>query len=87
MSASHGARIGKMHETVKLEFDGKTYELPVVMGSEGERAIDIGKLRELSGLITLDPGYKNTGSCRSEISSSTARGASCAIAGIPSRSS
>ncbi len=56
-----------MDETVKLEFEGKIYELPVVMGSEGERAIDIGKLRELSGLITLDTGYKNTGSCRSEI--------------------
>ena len=56
-----------MDETVKLEFEGKVYELPVVMGSEGERAIDIGKLRELSGLITLDPGYKNTGSCESEI--------------------
>ncbi|MEE8314254.1 MAG: citrate synthase [Myxococcota bacterium] len=56
-----------MDETAKLEFEGKIYELPVVMGSEGERAIDIGKLRELSGLITLDTGYKNTGSCRSEI--------------------
>ena len=56
-----------MDETVKLEFEGKVYELPVVMGSEGERAIDIGKLRELTGLITLDPGYKNTGSCESEI--------------------
>ncbi len=56
-----------MNETVKLEFEGKVYELPVVMGSEGERGIDIGKLREQSGLITFDPGYKNTGSCTSEI--------------------
>ncbi len=56
-----------MDETAKLEFEGKIYELPVVMGSEGERGIDIGKLREQSGLIALDPGYKNTGSCESEI--------------------
>ena len=56
-----------MDETVKLEFEGKVYEFPVVMGSEGGRAIDIEKLRELTGLITLDPGHKNTGSCKSEI--------------------
>ncbi len=56
-----------MDETAKLEFEGKTYELPVVLGAEGERGIDIGKLRAESGLITLDPGYKNTGSCQSEI--------------------
>ncbi|MEE9280306.1 MAG: citrate synthase [Myxococcota bacterium] len=56
-----------MDGTAKLEFEGKSYELPVIMGSEGERGVDIGKLREQSGLITLDPGYKNTGSCTSEI--------------------
>ncbi len=56
-----------MDETAKLEFEGKTYELPVLVGSEGERSIDIGKLRDESGLITLDPGYKNTGSTTSEI--------------------
>ena len=56
-----------MDETAKLEFEGKTYELPVLVGSEGERSIDIGKLRAESGLITLDPGYKNTGSTTSQI--------------------
>ncbi len=56
-----------MDETVRLEVDGKTHELAVEVGSEGERAIDIGKLREQTGLITMDPGYKNTGSCRSAI--------------------
>ena len=56
-----------MAETAKLEYEGKTYELAVLVGSEGERAIDIGKLRDESGLITLDPGYKNTGSTTSEI--------------------
>jgi citrate synthase len=42
-------------------------ELPIVTGSEGERAIDIGKLRSSTGYITLDPGYANTGSCKSSI--------------------
>ncbi len=56
-----------MDETVRLEVDGKTHELAVEVGSEGERAIDISNLREQTGLITMDPGYKNTGSCRSAI--------------------
>ncbi|HXX46706.1 MAG TPA: citrate synthase [Myxococcota bacterium] len=56
-----------MDEMARLEIDGKTYDLPIVTGSEGERAIDIGKLRDQSGVITLDPGYKNTGSCKSAI--------------------
>ncbi len=51
----------------KLELDGKTYEFPVVIGSEGERAIDISSLRSKSGYITLDEGYGNTGSCISNI--------------------
>jgi len=51
----------------KLELDGKTYEFPVVIGSEGERAIDISSLRSKSGYITLDEGYGNTGSCVSNI--------------------
>uniref|UniRef100_A0A832I742 Citrate synthase n=1 Tax=Eiseniibacteriota bacterium TaxID=2212470 RepID=A0A832I742_UNCEI len=50
-----------------LAFDGKTYTLPVIRGSEGETAIVIDKLRAQSGLITLDPGYGNTGACRSAI--------------------
>ncbi len=51
---------------VKLS-DGTTIELPVVVGSEGERALDISKLRAESGLITIDSGYGNTGSCSSAI--------------------
>jgi len=56
-----------MDEMARIEVDGKSYEFPIVTGSEGERGIDIGKLRDLTGLITLDPGYKNTGSCKSAI--------------------
>jgi citrate synthase len=56
-----------MGETARIEIDGKMYDFPVVTGSEGERGIDISKLRELTGVITLDPGFKNTGSCQSEI--------------------
>lgn len=56
-----------MTETVKLEFEGNIYELPLVVGTEGERAIDISKLRQETGLITLDYGYANTGSCFSSI--------------------
>lgn len=51
----------------ELSFDGKTIELPVTTGTEQEKAIDISKLRGQSGLITLDPGYVNTGSCQSAI--------------------
>jgi citrate synthase len=50
-----------------LEYEGNRYELPVVQGSENELAIDIKNLRSQSGMITLDPGYKNTGSCESAI--------------------
>ena len=56
-----------MKQSVKIIVDGKTYEMPIVIGSEGERAIDIAKLRQETGLITLDPGYVNTGSCQSSI--------------------
>ena len=56
-----------MTDSVKLIYGDKEYELPVVVGSEGEKAIDISKLRQKSGLITLDPGYANTGSCSSKI--------------------
>jgi citrate synthase len=54
-------------ETVQLIFAGKTYEFPLVTGTEGEKAIDISNLRNETGLITLDPGYANTGSCESGI--------------------
>jgi citrate synthase len=56
-----------MGKTAKLTVDEKTYELPVVEGTEGEKAIDITKLRQESGLITLDSGYMNTGACTSAI--------------------
>jgi len=51
----------------KLILDGKEYELPLVVGSENEVGIDISKLRDRTGAITLDDGYGNTGSCRSAI--------------------
>ncbi len=50
-----------------LNYEGKYFDLPVVEGSEGEKAIDITKLRQETGLITLDVGYQNTGSCTSAI--------------------
>jgi citrate synthase len=56
-----------MTEYAKIEFEGKIYEFPVLVGSEGEKAIDISNLRQMTGLITLDPGYANTGSCISDI--------------------
>ena len=56
-----------MTETATLTIDGKAHTLPVVQGTEGERAIDISKLRAQTGLISLDPGYGNTGSCESAI--------------------
>ncbi len=51
-----------------LSYDGKTYKLPVVTGTEGEKAVDIRSLRQDTGLITLDSGFANTGSCQSKIS-------------------
>jgi citrate synthase I (hexameric type) len=62
-SASTALRTG----SAALRHDQADLELPVVTGTEGERAIDISKLRGESGLITLDPGYGNTGSCTSAI--------------------
>lgn len=56
-----------MNKTAKLEIDGRIFELPIVVGSEGERAIDISTLRRDTGCITLDDGYANTGSCLSRI--------------------
>lgn len=56
-----------MSKTAVLEIDGKKYEFPIIVGTENEVAIDINKLRDLSGAITLDPGYKNSGSCTSKI--------------------
>ncbi|MDY0133263.1 MAG: citrate synthase [Desulforegulaceae bacterium] len=56
-----------MTESAKLTIDGKTYTFPVITGTEGEKAIDITKLRQETGLITFDPGFGNTGSCSSSI--------------------
>ena len=53
--------------TAKLVLDGKEHEFPLVTGSEGEVGIDIAKLRDRTGAITLDDGYGNTGACRSAI--------------------
>jgi len=56
-----------MNNTAKLNINGQIHELPIVEGSEHEKAIDISSLRNKTGYITLDDGYGNTGSCRSEI--------------------
>ncbi len=56
-----------MPNTVQIVVDGKTLTYPLVEGTEGERGVDISKLRAESGLITLDQGYGNTGSCQSAI--------------------
>jgi citrate synthase len=56
-----------MSKTATIEIDGKKYEFPIIKGSENEEAIDIKKLRDLTGVVTLDPGYKNSGSCTSKI--------------------
>ena len=56
-----------MSDKASISIHGKSYEFPVVEGTENEVAIDIKTLRAASGVITLDPGFKNTGSCESAI--------------------
>jgi citrate synthase len=56
-----------MDNTAELRLDGKSYELPIIVGTEGEHAVDISALRNQTGYITLDDGYGNTGSCQSHI--------------------
>jgi citrate synthase len=56
-----------MNDFAELNWDGKKVMLPLIEGSAGERAVDISKLRDQTGLITLDSGYGNTGSCQSAI--------------------
>ncbi len=56
-----------MSNFAELNYNGQSFKLPVVEGSEGEKAIDISKLRGTSGLITIDKGFKNTGSTESAI--------------------
>lgn len=54
-------------ETAELKIDGKSYHLPIIIGSEGEKAVDIRRLRAQSGCVTFDSAFMNTGSCSSEI--------------------
>ncbi len=56
-----------MSEKAQIILEGKTYELPIFTGTEGEKAIDISKLRDMTGYVTLDFGYKNTGATTSAI--------------------
>ena len=56
-----------MSKSAKLHFNGSEYDIPIVEGTENEIALDISNLRSQSGLITLDKGFKNTGSTKSEI--------------------
>jgi citrate synthase len=61
------AAVSSTPQPARLTIEGKDYELPVTVGSEGEKAIDITHLRAQTGYITLDPGYGNTGACESDI--------------------
>ncbi|QBQ40548.1 citrate synthase [Sphingobacterium psychroaquaticum] len=56
-----------MSDKATINLDGTSYELPVIVGTESEKAVDISKLRDQSGYITLDPGFKNTGATKSAI--------------------
>ncbi len=56
-----------MEKKAEVTVSGKTYELPIIVGTEGEEAIDISDLSKKTGLITFDPGYANTGNCESSI--------------------
>lgn len=56
-----------MSEIAEIILDGKKFEFPVITGTEGEKAIDITKLRDETGYVTLDTGYKNTGATKSAI--------------------
>jgi citrate synthase len=65
--ASGDGRGSSKGQAATLSYDGRTTELPVIRGSEDEPAIDIGRLRAETGLVTMDHGYMNTGSCLSAI--------------------
>ena len=56
-----------MDKKVQLIYNNTTYEFPLVEGTEQEVGIDIKSLRAQTGLVTLDPGFKNSGSCQSEV--------------------
>ena len=54
-------------DSIKIKINSKKIDLPIIKGSENEHGINITKLRQQTGFITLDPGYGNTGSCTSDI--------------------
>jgi citrate synthase len=56
-----------MTDKARIEIDGQTYETPVLVGSEGERGIDIRQLRAETGAVTYDPGYGNTAETQSAV--------------------
>src|ERR1043166_4155199 len=56
-----------MEKNAELKLDGMTCKLPIIEGTEKEKAIDISSLRDETGFITLDDGYANTGSCQSQV--------------------
>ena len=56
-----------MENVAELKLDGRDFQLPIIEGTEKERAFDISALRNNTGYITLDDGYANTGSCQSRI--------------------
>ena len=56
-----------MSDTLTINYSGQQHEISLIQGTEGDRAIDIRKLRSNTGLVTLDPGYGNTASCESAI--------------------
>lgn len=56
-----------MSQNSFINLDGQSFELPTIVGSENEKAIDVAKLRDLTGYVTFDPGYKNSGATKSSI--------------------
>ena len=56
-----------MSDFAELSVEGKKVQLPIVVGTEAEKAVDISKLRDETGFVTLDSGYKNTGATKSAI--------------------
>jgi len=77
----------RVQGTAELRIGDQTLALPIIEGSEGERAVDIRKLRDQTGFVTLDPGYATPARAGAPSPSSTAIAASCAIAATRSRSS
>jgi citrate synthase len=72
-----------MSESVTITYGNHTIDLPIIIGTEGEKAIDISELRKKTGLITLDPGYANTGSCLSSITYMNGESGILRYRGIP----